>query len=273
MLEEVNSLRKLLQIFLLSPPVATPACTAPSRPVLKFTPSRPKLESIPPEALDRIASFVSGSDILQLCHAVRYFKCIRKAMFDFGHLFKVHNAPRPAKLCPALTGYASINDSAGMEAILPVLPESLDVWIDDIKQLTNTDVFFSAIFCANKTIMHLSLGADYLERCNSDLASLDLTTKWLAKLRIRELRFPRFSTIPTQIRGMLHLVPMLESLHLRTLKDFVRVSLSECKSLSLRKLSIAQLFVGAKKKPEAPVQQLLDIVEASKSQQLEVLLP
>ncbi|KAJ3406942.1 hypothetical protein HDU80_010002 [Chytriomyces hyalinus] len=304
-LEEVNSLRKLLQMqsihsFVLSPPVATPACTALSRPVLQLKPSRPKLESMPPEALDRIASFVGASDILQLCHAVRYFKYISKAMFDFGHLCKIHYASRPERLWPIMDldlfsnsvlkpthlraletysrvlskpgGSAIIDCSAGMEAILPVLPENLEVLFDDIK-LTygNTDALFSAIFSTNKTIIHLSLGADYLESCIFDQASLDLTTKWLAKLRIHELEFQHSSTIPTQIRGMLHLVPMLASLHLPTLKDFVGVSLSECKSL--RKLSISQLFVGAKKKPEALVQQLLDIVEATKIQQLEVSLP
>ncbi|KAJ3241172.1 hypothetical protein HDU81_001568 [Chytriomyces hyalinus] len=105
----------------------------------------------------------------------------------------------------------------------------------------------------------------------------------MAKLRIHELRFPRSSTIPTQIRDMLHLVPMLTSLHLRTLEDFVGVALSEFKSL--RKLSPSKLFVRAEEwpealvrpearvRPEALVGQLLDIVEATKIQQLEPLLP
>ncbi|KAJ3406944.1 hypothetical protein HDU80_010004 [Chytriomyces hyalinus] len=312
MLEEVNSLRKLLQMqsihsFVLSPPVATPACaapacTAPSRPVLQFTPSIPTLESMPPEALDRIASFVGASDILQLCHAVRYFKYISKAMFDFGQLCEIHKASRPETLWPIVDvvlfrnsvlkpthlralgtysrvlskhgGSASINYSAGMEAILPVLPENLEVWIDSITQLANenTDAFFSAIFSTNKTIICLTLGAVYLGRCNSNPVSLDLTTKWLAKLRIHELGFEPFSSIiPTQIRDMLHLVPMLASLHLQTLEDFVGVSLSEFKSL--RKLSISGRFFRANKKPEALVLQLLDIVEATKIQQLEVSLP
>ncbi|KAJ3250125.1 hypothetical protein HDU77_007082 [Chytriomyces hyalinus] len=251
---------------------------------------------MPPEVLDRIASFVRASDILQLCHAVRYFKYISRAMFEFGHLCEIHKASRPETLWPIVDvsvmkpthlralgtysrvlskhgGSAYINYKAGMEALLPVLPENLQVWIDDIK-LTygNTDAFFSAIFSTNKTITHLSLGPKYLEDCIFDQASLDLTTKWLAKLRIHELEFQRSSSIPTKLCGMLHLVPMLASLHLPTLKDFFGVPLSECKSL--RKLSISQLFlfVGAKKKPEALVQQLLDIVEESKIQQLEVLL-
>ncbi|KAI8821548.1 hypothetical protein BJ741DRAFT_672680 [Chytriomyces cf. hyalinus JEL632] len=122
----------------------------------------------PQEVLDCIALFVNGSDIRQLCHAIRCFKYISKTMFDFGHLFKVHNAPRPAKLwhsndvqlvCNLVLkpthlrapgtyssvlskhgGYASVDDSAGMEL-----------------SCLNMHVFFSAMFSANKTIIHLSL--------------------------------------------------------------------------------------------------------------------
>ncbi|KAJ3226073.1 hypothetical protein HDU78_010458, partial [Chytriomyces hyalinus] len=50
---------------------------------------------MPLEILDRIASFVSGHDILQLCHAVPYYKYISKAMHDFSHAIERHIPPRP----------------------------------------------------------------------------------------------------------------------------------------------------------------------------------
>ncbi|TPX70117.1 hypothetical protein CcCBS67573_g06640 [Chytriomyces confervae] len=310
MLGQVNSLRKRLQMqpldsidsSLLSLPAVpeTAVCSSSMDTVPSETepPSRPTLESMPPEILDQIASCVSGQDILRLCHAVRYFKYISKAMFDFALPLQMQQPPRPVELWPRLNvryigkwtrtgqlrqlgiysrilsqhgGYASLDDSCRVAGIVGALPASLEVWVDNVKRLHATDDFFSTIFNTKKDIRKLTLGSDFFSRCNSDQQTLKMTTKWLTKLSIRELRFARSAWVSGQILGVLHLTPMLSSLHLPGLRDCLGVALSECKSL--RKLSVSKLFEGMKKSPEELIQQLLHVVDESKIQILEASPP
>ncbi|KAI8820073.1 hypothetical protein BJ741DRAFT_639392 [Chytriomyces cf. hyalinus JEL632] len=304
--DEFSSLRRLLQIqplpitdsAFLSLPVSPTAC--PSMEPVPYTPavpSRPTFESMPHEILDQIASFVSGRDILQLSHAVRHYKYISKAMFDFARLLILNSPPSPVDFWPCFNvrpildqiseehlsilqtysavlskhgGYARIVDPDGMVDLLCHLPKSLEVLLGNVQRLNNTDNLFSAIFQAKKNITKLTLDVEYISRCDSDPAWLNMTTKWLAKLRIYELEFPRYMIIPTQIRGMLHLVPNLSLLHLRNLEALSGVALSECKSL--RNLSILSL-VDATERPEVLVQQLLDILKGTRIQQLQVHVP
>ncbi|KAJ3236841.1 hypothetical protein HDU81_010307 [Chytriomyces hyalinus] len=302
MLGEVNSLRKRLQMqplesidsYLLSVPISTVVCSPMDKP---DPPLKSTLECMPPEILDQIASSVSGQDIVQLCHAVPYFKYISKAMFDFAYPLKMHQPPRPVDLWPRLNmrcigkwtltsqlrqletysrilskhgGYASLDDSCRVAVIVGALPTILEVWIDNVKRLNLVDDYFGTMFSTKKAIKKLTLGIDYLNRCNSDPAALKMTTKWLKRLSICELRFPRYAWVPAEILGVLLLTPMLASIHLQTLKDCSGVALSECKSL--RKLSVSKLFEG-KESVEEIVQQLLNAVKESKIQQLEVFLP
>ncbi|KAJ3240293.1 hypothetical protein HDU81_004208 [Chytriomyces hyalinus] len=318
MLDEVNSYRKLLQMPLLTriessfltlskTPAPTAVCpsidTVPSISALS---SRRTLESMPAEILDRIPSYVSGDDILQLCHAVRYFKYISKAMFDFGCALPRDNprrlvhfnfwpcvylrqppAPEPfeqtlpvpishlyalQKYSAILSkhgGYASIDDSTGL-AMLGALPESIELFVNHAKLTDGMDEFFAAVNFAKSNMRELTLGLDYFERCNSDPASLDMTAKWLVKLPIRELRFLSPFSIPTAILGVLHLAPMLTSLRLPSLKDCAGISLSECKSL--RKLFLSKLFVGEENAEEL-VQKVLNVVKATKIRELAICLP
>ncbi|KAJ3224545.1 hypothetical protein HDU81_008475 [Chytriomyces hyalinus] len=157
-----------------------------------------------------------------------------------------------------------------MVTILDALPKCLQVNVDTASPLNDIDYFFDTMSRAKKDIVKLSLGNEYLKCCDSESATLNMTTKWLAKLSIHELHFPRSYLIPTQIRGMLHLVPKLSSLHLQTLEDSAGIDLSECKALW--HISISKLFVGAEG-PEVLVQQLLDILKGTKIVQLEVFLP
>ncbi|KAI8820075.1 hypothetical protein BJ741DRAFT_639393 [Chytriomyces cf. hyalinus JEL632] len=254
---------------------------------------------MPPEILDQIASFVSGDDILQLCHAIPHYKYISTTMFDLTRTLITRNVLEPEDLWPSIKvepildsivkpscsqhalgaysriltkhgGYARIDDPRGKAAILCDLPTNLEVRLNNFIQLHDTDSFFSASFSAKKNIIKLSLGFDYIERCYSDQSTLNMTTKWLAKLRIHELEFVDFLTIPTQIRGMLHLAPMLSSLHLHSLSDCAGIAFSACKLL--RKLSMQNVFEG-NQSPEALIQQLLDIVKPTKILELEMLLP
>ncbi|KAJ3223151.1 hypothetical protein HDU81_009377 [Chytriomyces hyalinus] len=282
---------------LLTPPKTT-VCLS-----IHTVPSTRTLESMPPEILDRIASFVRCNDILRLCHAVPLFKYISKATFDFAHGPKLRRTDKPVKsfMWPYLNlvggpfestlpvpvshlhalqtystilnkhgGYASIDDSIGMEGVLGAVPESLDLIVDTITRRNAADDLFSTMFSTNKNIRQLNLGAKYLDRCFCDPDWLYVATKWLAKLRVRELRFPRSCLLPTKILGMLHLMPTLGSLQLRTLQDCAAVALSEC--TSLWKLSIYDLFEG-RGSPEMLVQKLLDLVEPTKIQEVAVLLP
>ncbi|KAJ3255954.1 hypothetical protein HDU77_003453 [Chytriomyces hyalinus] len=307
MLDEVNALRKQLQMqpfenicesfFARSPTAVCPSARiASSRP--DVMPSRRSLESMPPEVLDRIASFVSGDDIAQLCHAVRYFKYISKAMHDFALRLEIRTPPRPADLWPRMCmepfrffnstppilralgtysrilskhgGYASFDYYGAMYNEFDALPESLEVSIHDETDLPGLDDFFSMICSAKKNIRKLTLGVVYLEYCSSDPAALKMTAKWLPKLRIHELEFTSYLPIATQILGVLHLAPILGSLHLMNLGVCSVVPFSECKSL--KKLVLLGLLHG-KGNPEELVQQLLDIVTESSIQQLEVYLP
>ncbi|KAJ3399166.1 hypothetical protein CcCBS67573_g04169 [Chytriomyces confervae] len=307
MLDEVNALRKQLQMqpfenicesfFARSPTAVCPSARiASSRP--EVMPSRRMLESMPPEVLDRIASFVSGDDIVQLCHAVRYFKYISKAMYDFALRLQIRTPPRPADLWPRMCmesfllliseppilralgtysrilskhgGCASFDYHGAMSNDFGAFPESLEVSIHGAKDLPCLDDFFSVICSAKKNIRKLTLGAFYLEYCSSDPAALKMTAKWLPKLRVHELEFVSFCPISTPILRMLHLAPMLGSLHLMNLEACSGVPFSECKSL--KKLVFSGMFQGDGS-AEKLVQKLIDIVKESRIQQLEVYLP
>ncbi|KAJ3398001.1 hypothetical protein HDU80_009385 [Chytriomyces hyalinus] len=307
MLAEVNSLRKLLQMppfesvysSFLSSPVTTAASSSidavPSEPDI---PATPMLESMPPEILNQIASFVSSNDIIQLCHAVPYYKYISKAMYNVACAYSKKNTSKPAQLWPhidvrredkrltsplthhLLGGYsrilsrhggsAGIDESHGTEGILRVLPERIVMSLNRPRHLHHTEEFFAAVFTAKKTIVQLSFGDEYFKPEKPDPASLKLATKWLLKLPIYELRFLSYSADPTAIIGMLHLVPMLGSLHLRHLKDCAGVALSECKSL--RHLTLTRLFEG-EESPQSLVQQLVDVLKGTKIQQVRVTVP
>ncbi|KAJ3240265.1 hypothetical protein HDU78_002368 [Chytriomyces hyalinus] len=314
MLDEVNSLRKLLQMPLL-PPVdssflqkkTTTCLSIDATTSMPAIPSIPTLESLPPEILDQIASLVIGYDIVHLSHAVRYFKYISKAIFDFGQPLQTLTLYRQVKLftwpCVLLMqptmglpyestlpvpisqlralhtyskilnkhgGYAMIDDSVGTEAFLGALPEVVEVLVTHTNSLNVTDQFFAALYNCKKVIKTLHLGDNYLEHCKSDPGSLEMTAQWLVKLPIHELRFQGCGIVPAQIVGMLHLMTMLSSLHVRDVANLTGVPLSECKSLRI--LTLSKLFHG-EKSPAELVQQLLDIVNATKVQQVVVLLP
>ncbi|KAJ3226294.1 hypothetical protein HDU81_007371 [Chytriomyces hyalinus] len=226
-------------------------------------PSRDTLESMPPEILDQIASFLSADhDILHLSHAVRYYKYISHAMFYYAHALK--NPPRPADLWPRIKvqhglystrpptqqllgaysrilsnhgGTASVDKPVGLN-ILNILPERLEVFINDANSLKVTDEFFGALYKAKKTITKLSFGKNVFRNGKLGPAILTVISNGLSRLPIRYLRFQ--STIPTQILGTLHMVPMLGSLHLPSLEDCAGIAFSECKSLTT--LSISKVF-------------------------------
>ncbi|KAJ3399167.1 hypothetical protein HDU80_008213 [Chytriomyces hyalinus] len=318
MLHEVNSYRKLLQMPLLTsidsssltlskPPASATVCSSVNTsPSIQLMSSKRSLESMPPEILDRIASFVSGDDIVQLCHAVRYFKYISKAMFDLGYPLRMRRSPhrlvrlnfwpcvylRPQIQAPYEAtlpvpisrlnvlqnystilskhgGYASIDDSIGI-TVLGALPEEVEVFVNHVKQMDGMDEFFGALYNAKKIIREISLGVVYFDRCNSNRASLDLTAKWLLKLPIRKLRFLSYTSIPTQILSVLHLAPNLNSLHLPNLEDCAAVTLSECKSL--RRLLIFKAFEGGESAAEV-VQKVLDVVKPTNIHEVSMYMP
>ncbi|KAI8823800.1 hypothetical protein BJ741DRAFT_634315 [Chytriomyces cf. hyalinus JEL632] len=297
---EVNSSCKLHQMP--RPKSVNRSLTAPSRTAPSMSinsapamPSRSTLESMPPEILDQIASLVSSGDIVRLCHAIRSFKYISQAMFDFA---RVLNKPlKPVDLWPRIKvrtnlysippstrhllgmysrilskhgGYATVSKSFGVEAILGDLPATIEVLVNNSKSLSVTDEFFEAVHKAKKKIKELSFAEKYFKNGQCGPILLKMTEKWLSKLPIHELRFPSRSKVPIQILAVLHLAPMLGSLHLPFLKDCAGVALSECKLL--RKLSISDVFYG-RKSPEELVQQVVDIVKETKIQQVEVSLP
>ncbi|KAI8830672.1 hypothetical protein BJ741DRAFT_619533 [Chytriomyces cf. hyalinus JEL632] len=299
MLKELNTYQKQLQILTsvndLFPSKTTPCPSANIVPAMPAMPSGYTLESMPPEILDRIASFVSAShDILRLCHTVRYFKYISKAMFDFASAFK---PPRkPVDLWPRIKvetvlytipplkrqllgaysrilskhgGSATIKKSFRVEAILGVLPQTVEVLLNNSKDLPVLNRFLAAVGNAKKNVGELTFGEKYFKsngECGPVL--LNLTTDWLSILPIHVLRFN--SVVPTEILGMFHLAPKLGSLHLPRVENYAGVALSKCKLL--RKLSVADVFDG-RKSPEELVQQVVNIVEGTKIQQVEVVVP
>ncbi|KAI8819293.1 hypothetical protein BJ741DRAFT_164769 [Chytriomyces cf. hyalinus JEL632] len=314
MLDEVNSLRRLLQMPLLTRvdssflPQKTTACLfIDATPSIPAIPVIPTLESMPPEILDQIASFVSGYDIVHLSHAVRYYKYISKAIFDFGQPLRTRTLNRLVKLFtwPSVflrgptagmpyestlpvpishlhvlqtyskvlnkhDGYAIIDDSVGTEAFLGALPEVIEVHASNVKSLAVTGQFFGALHNCKKFIRTLHLGYIYFQHCKSDPGSLEMTAKWLVKLRIQELRFQDRGSVPMQIRDILHSMPMLSSLHVQNVEHLAGIALSECKLL--RKLTLSKLFHG-EESPLELVQQLLNIVNTTKIQKVVVLLP
>ncbi|KAJ3222730.1 hypothetical protein HDU78_011640, partial [Chytriomyces hyalinus] len=279
----------------------TPVSTTALMPIRTVTPKpamhcRDTLESMPPEILDQIASFMSTHhDILHLCHAVRYFKYISDVMFNYAHEFKT--PPRPADLWPRikvqrglyslppstqqlLRAYsrilskhgrcAAINNCHRVKAIFDVLPESLEVSINNTKYWTDTNEFFGALYNAKKIIRELSFGDNYFKNGKPGPETLKVIANWLSRLPIHELRFPSKSALPTQILGVLHLAPMLSALYLPSLRNCPGGAFSECKSLT--KLSVSKVFEG-NESPEDFAQKVLEIVKDSRIQQLELLLP
>ncbi|KAJ3266665.1 hypothetical protein HDU77_011414 [Chytriomyces hyalinus] len=236
---------------------------------------------MPPEILDRIVSFVRGDDILRWCHAVPYFKYISKAMYDFGYPIRtryqrgtVHfnfwpcvnlrqptHTPYEAMLPVPLShlhalqtysavlskhgGYARIDDSTGI-TVLGAIPENIEVWVHHAKLFLGTDKFFGALYNAKKNIRELLLDAT---------RTLNITCM--------------YNVFENAILSMLHLMPMLDSLHVPNLKD-AGVALLECKSL--RKLSISNVFEG-EESPEVLVQKVIDIVEPTKIRELAIYQP
>ncbi|KAJ3223065.1 hypothetical protein HDU78_011496, partial [Chytriomyces hyalinus] len=314
MLNEVNSYRKLLQmpsltsidssfLTLLKAPVSNTVCPSiDTVSSILAMPSKRTLEAMPPEILDRIASFVrNGHDILKLSHAVRYYKYISKAMFDFGHHLRM-SWPRRFKLnfwpCLRLSrgsshwtlpvpishmhalqtysnilnkhgGYASIDDSAGMQAILGALPEIIEVVVNQVGSFTDMDDFFGAIYDTKRVLSKLTLGIYYLEGCEDEPALLEMTAEWLVKIPINELQFRSNSNIPMELLCVLHNSPMLRSLRLTSLEDCAGVALSECKSLT--KLSISAVFAD-EESPEEVVEQILNFVKGTSIKQLKMLM-
>ncbi|KAI8827663.1 hypothetical protein BJ741DRAFT_22895 [Chytriomyces cf. hyalinus JEL632] len=231
-------------------------------------PSRRMLESMPPEVLDLIASFVSGDDIAQLCHAVRYFKYISMDMHDFARRLQIRTSPRPADLWPRMRMRPFLD-----LIFAPPILRALGTYSRKAlrcRLTTQSPCLTWTTFSAKPLVLKLTICIGYLECCNSDPAALKMTTKWLLKLRIHELEFMSFFSISTQMLGMLHFVPALGSMHLKSLEDCSGVAFSECKSL--KKLVLVELFHG-EESPEELVQQLLDIVKENRIQQLELYLP
>ncbi|KAJ3220913.1 hypothetical protein HDU81_011092 [Chytriomyces hyalinus] len=314
-LDELNSYRKLLQMPLLTSidssilavsksAVSTTACpsidTTPTIPAMH---SKRLLKAMPPEILDRIASFVSSElDILQLSHAVRYFKYISKAMFDFGYPLRtlypqrtvkfnywpcldvvrgrcmptlpvpishLHALQSYSKILSKHGGYASIDDPTGMEVILGALPESIEVLVEHVKPMNSADEFFAALYNTKKMIRELWIGVEYVEQCETDPALIDMTAKWLVKLPISELDISNYPTIPTQIQAILHLSPMLKVLHVQNLEHCAGINLSDSKSL--RKLVLSNLVDG-KESLAVLVQQVLDIVKGTRIRHLELAM-
>ncbi|KAJ3220912.1 hypothetical protein HDU81_011091, partial [Chytriomyces hyalinus] len=236
MLDDANSYRKLLQMPLLTSiesPLLTLSKTPPSitaHPSIDIVPSVPPvpskgtLEFMPPEVLDRIVSFVRGADIIQLCHAVPYYKYISKAIYDFGYPIRTRYEQRDvwsnfwpgvkmrqtahtrAAMLPVPvphlhelqiysailskhSGYASIDDSTGI-TVLGALPDNVHVLVNHTMPSTGMDEFFAALYNAKKYIRTLTLGQDYFEQYKSYPASVDMTVKWLAKIQIYTLEFP-----------------------------------------------------------------------------------
>ncbi|KAJ3382897.1 hypothetical protein HDU80_001437 [Chytriomyces hyalinus] len=317
MLDDANSYRKLLQMPLLTsisfPSLAKTSVSPTAHPCIDIVssapsiPSRSRLESMPPEILDRIASFVTGASILQLCHAVRYYKYISQAMFDFGHPLPTRNRAKPLDVAfwprvflgeasavspfeeaPRVPmshlhvlqsfssilnkhgGYASIDDSPGTDAFLGALTENVNLSVCHTMPAAGMDKFFSAVYNAKNIIRNVDFEVDYFDRCEDDPASLNMTAKWLVKLPIHNLRFMSIPRLPTQIMGVLHLMPMLGSLHLPSLEDCGAIALSECKLL--KKLSIATVF-HAEESPEELVQKVVHLVKLTKIQQVTLQLP
>ncbi|KAJ3263258.1 hypothetical protein HDU77_011040 [Chytriomyces hyalinus] len=270
----VNSIRRLPQMppleiigsSFLTQPVSTAPClstdTVLSKPATAVIPT---LESMPPEILDLIASFVDSFSILRLCHAVRYYKYISQAMFDIGYPLTLQKSSKftYSNILSKHGGYASI-DSTSM-TMVGALPKNMEVEVGCATPSPATDKFFGALHNAKKNIWQLSLGFRYFARCESDPDLLVVTAKWLVKLRIHELHFLSSSGIPTEICGMLHLMPMLKSLHLQNLGDCAGIAFSEFKML--KKLMISDLFAG-EENPEELVQQVVNVLQPTKIQQV-----
>ncbi|KAI8829151.1 hypothetical protein BJ741DRAFT_699434 [Chytriomyces cf. hyalinus JEL632] len=156
-----------------------------------------------------------------------------------------------------------------MWAILGALPERIEVFVDHAKSPTSANEFFDALYHTKKVIIRLDIGTNYSHRCDSDLALVDMTVNWLAKLPIHEFQFMTFLSIPAEILGVLHLAPLLGSLHLQNVQDCDHVALSECKSLW--ELSFTELFDDGES-PERIAQRLVRVLKGTKIELLKMSL-
>ncbi|KAI8839096.1 hypothetical protein BJ741DRAFT_663049 [Chytriomyces cf. hyalinus JEL632] len=292
MLYEANSYRKLLQmkpltsvdssfLNLSKPPVSTSATACPSieaSPSILAMHSRPTLESMPPE---------SSTESHHLYTALTFCDCAMRSattntypkpcltMGPFERtppvaISRLHALQNYSNSIARHGGHTMIDDLSGMETMLGAIPDNLEVLVHHAKPAAGTDEFFGAMYKTKKNIWELSLEDDYFEHCAIDPPSVDMTAKWLVKLPIHRLLLMSYRSIPTEILDVLHLMPLLDSLHVPNLEDCHDIAFSDCKML--KKLSLSRVFIG-EESPKQLVQQVVDILKPTKIQQVATFLP
>ncbi|KAJ3229076.1 hypothetical protein HDU78_009269, partial [Chytriomyces hyalinus] len=263
MLGEINFYRKLLRLDPMSLDAFSPP---PSQ--LTINPSfvsntmmpTARFESMPPEILDRIASFVDGDSIVQLCHSMPYFKYISKAMLDLANVFpEDFEQPediRPTFHMPSVVlianllwweklviptrhlytlgmysrviarhgSYASVHCAVGLDDVLGALPDTLHISC----RYETLDKSLYTLATAKKRILYL----DILKGpADLDQAALSRAVTRLSDLPLNALSL-KGATLPTE---MYEALPTIVGLYCLQLESFGQCGgriLSKCANLN-----------------------------------------
>ncbi|KAJ3021981.1 UNVERIFIED_CONTAM: hypothetical protein HDU68_009362, partial [Siphonaria sp. JEL0065] len=143
MLEEINTYRKLFR----QPPISESdvgSITGPLKPLLHIpkgsTVREPyTLQTLPPEVLDNIFSFIRTGPIFPICHSIRQFKYISKAIHDVAIAFPRYYNRSTSLLWPDFhfpCGSIDTQDLAGDTTSIDDTSESTDNYHTHIPMAT-----------------------------------------------------------------------------------------------------------------------------------------
>ncbi|KAJ3219230.1 hypothetical protein HDU81_000370, partial [Chytriomyces hyalinus] len=264
MLGEINFYRKLLRLDPMSlddfSPPPSQLMTANSSIISNTMMPTARFESMPPEILDRIASFVDGDSIVQLCHSMPYFKYISKAMLDLANVFP-EDFEQPEDLWPTFHmpsvvqianllwweklviptrhlytlgmysraiakhgSYASVHCAVGLDDVLGALPDTLHVSCP----YETLDKSLNILASAKKRILYL----DILKGpADLDQAAFNSAVTRMSNLPLNTLSL-KGATLPTQLYETLPKIHGLFCLQLESFDQCAGRILSRCPNLT-----------------------------------------
>ncbi|KAJ3226157.1 hypothetical protein HDU81_007450 [Chytriomyces hyalinus] len=261
-LNEINLYRTLLRM----PPLASVAAfSPPSQPVTPDIPKpvSPHFESMPTEILDRIASFVDGDSILNLCHSIPYFKYISKAMMDIADTFPSYDRlnfwphyklPTArwtieyplsgnidyknrhlyalsvySRIVSRHSGSATVACSKGFDNVVGALPDNLKVIIGDVKTGRGLSEFLRHVVESKKKLIQLEFEFDrYFD--TGGAFNFKKITRMLTSLSPSTLKLYG-AAVPQELLNTLPHIKGLSLLHISRLDQEKAQILSHCADL------------------------------------------
>ncbi|KAI8820903.1 hypothetical protein BJ741DRAFT_681182 [Chytriomyces cf. hyalinus JEL632] len=256
-LDEINVYRKILRMNALKSLDTFSQREYKRRHSQHLIPSTTSIQSMPPEVLDRIASYVQGENLLQLCSSVPYYKYISKAILNLRFDSATARSPRSAR----------IDNWEGIENVFGALPAILTVSTHHVYSWDELDTFLSLIKNSKKTVRELQLNFGNLQAAGHDTTSQTRAVKLLKSIPVRTLGIT--ARVPVKIKQAVHLFPKLSYLELSSPEDCNGILLSQC--MHLQEIVVENLYSSNALLWKTPMLQLLDAVKESRVRKLTLL--